>query len=218
MPRPRNEELFHTIQQTAYHQLITFGYADTTYQSIATACGVTRTAVQNYYASKPDLALAFFGDLLTCISNVIQQHGFHQENEFDIMFCIGQSFFAFLMRDGENHKLLQDTISSREITTEVLDFEYRWGTHFLSPERSVSAEKFHDDIICAMGGFYELFYVCLKDGRTFDLASQLGRVIRAIMHDYGYSYESAKAFIAAHHMTEEELETMITAVSAEMNL
>ena len=59
MARPRNEELYNRIKREAYHQLLSYGYTDTTYQSIATACGVTRAAVQNYYASKSDLALFF---------------------------------------------------------------------------------------------------------------------------------------------------------------
>lgn len=218
MARPRNEELFRNIRQTAFRQLVTYGYTDTTYQSIATACDVTRTAVQNYYASKPELALDFFGDLLTAIGTVVRAEGLHKENEFDTMFCIGQSFFSFLMRDAETRKLLTDTVGSREITSEVLAFEYKWGSAFLKTPLSVPEEKFRDDVIVSMGGFYELLYSALKDDRPFDLSTHLGRVVRSIMHDHGWSYEDAKAFIAAHHITESERKLVLVKVSETMDL
>lgn len=218
LARPRNEELFNTIKKEAYRQLMSYGYTDTTYQSIAAACGVTRAAVQNYYASKPDLALAFFGDLLSVIYDVIQQRGIHAENEFDTMFCIGQSFFAFLMQDSGSRKLLFELTNSREITSEVLNFEYNWGREFIATERTVSEEKFQNDVTSYMGGFYELLYTYLKDGRPFDLPTHLGRVIRAIMNDHGYSYDDAKAFVAAHAMTTDELEPVISDIANRMEL
>lgn len=218
MARPRNEELFHAIQKEAYRQLISYGYTDTTYQSIATACGVTRAAVQNYYASKPDLALAFFGDLLEVIQTTVRKRHMHEENEFDTMYCIGQSFFAFLLQDNESRKLLLDMATSREITSEVLAFEYAWGIRFIARKRTVPEETFRDDVIVSMGGFYELLYNCLKDDRTFDMPLHLGRVIRTIMHDHGYTYDDAKAFVTTHVMTAEEFDIVIEDVAKQMEL
>lgn len=218
MARPRNEELYNSIRQTAYRQLLSYGYTDTTYQSIASACGVTRTAVQNYYASKPDLALSFFGDLLAVINSIITENKLHQENEFDTMFCIGQSFFAFLMKDPESRKLLLDLTTSREITSEVLAFEYKWGIQFIASERTVPEEKFRDDVIVSMGGYYELLYKYLKDSLPFDMPTHLGRVIRSIMHDHGYSYDDAKAFVATHVMTKDETDLVLTEVSKALAL
>ena len=218
MARPRNEELYNSIKNEAYRQLLTYGYTDTTYQSIASACGVTRTAVQNYYASKPDLALSFFGDLLEVIQTTVRERHLHEENEFDTMFCIGQSFFAFLLQDSESRKLLLDMATSREITSEVLAFEYAWGIRFIAQERTVSEETFRDDVIVSMGGFYELLYSYLKDGRSFDMPVHLGRVIRTIMHDHGYSYDDAKAFVAGHIMKPEEFDTVIADVAKRMEL
>lgn len=216
--RPRNEELFQSIKKEAYHQLMSYGYTDTTYQSIASACGVTRAAVQNYYASKPDLALAFFGDLLEVIQKTVIEKHMHEENEFDTMFCIGQSFFAFLLQDNESRKLLLDMATSREITSQVLAFEYAWGLRFIAHERTVSEETFRDDVIVSMGGYYELLYNCLKDDRAFDMPVHLGRVIRTIMHDHGYSYDDAKAFVASHTMTSDEFDTVIADVAKRMEL
>lgn len=218
MARPRNEELYNSIRQTAYRQLLSYGYTDTTYQSIASACGVTRTAVQNYYASKPDLALSFFGDLLAVINSIITENKLHQENEFDTMFCIGQSFFAFLMKDPESRKLLLDLTTSREITSEVLAFEYKWGIQFIASERTVPEEKFRDDVIVSMGGYYELLYKYLKDNLPFDMPTHLGRVIRSIMHDHGYSYDDAKVFVATHIMTKDETDLVLTEVSKALAL
>lgn len=218
MARPRNEELYNTIKQTAYRQLLSYGYTDTTYQSIASACGVTRTAVQNYFPSKTDLALSFFGDLLAVINNVITEQKLHQENEFDTMFCIGHSFFSFLTKDPESQKLLFDLTTSREITSEVLAFEYKWGIQFIVSERTVPEEKFRDDVIVSMGGFYELLYKYLKDGLLFDLPTHLGRVIRSIMHDHGYSYENAKEFVVSHVMTDQETDLVLTEVSKRLSL
>lgn len=218
MARPRNEALYQKIRQEAYRQLMTKGYTDTTYQSIATACGVTRAAVQNYYASKPGLALAFFGDLLAVIDEVVRRERIHGENEFDTMFCIGQCFFAFLLKDTASRKLLLELTASREITSEALAFEYRWGTEFITSERTVTEEKFQNDVIVSMGGFYELLYKYLKDDLAFDLPTHLGRVVRSIMHDHGYRYEDAKAFISAHAMTEHELQRVLPAVSDALGL
>lgn len=216
--RPRNEELFQSIKKEAYRQLMSYGYTDTTYQSIATACGVTRAAVQNYYASKPDLALAFFGDLLAVINETVQKKHLHEENEFDTMFCIGQSFFAFLMQDSGSRKLLFELTNSREITSEVLNFEYNWGIRFIQTERTVSEEKFQNDVTSYMGGYYELLYTYLKENRSFDLPLHLGRVIRAIMNDHGYSYDEAKSFVAGHAMTETELEPVLSEIEKRMDL
>ncbi len=218
MARPRNEELYNTIKQTAYRQLMTFGYADTTYQSIASACGVTRTAVQNYFPSKSDLALAFFYDLLAVNKDVVLSEGLHQENEFDFMYCIGLSHFSFLMQDAGSRKFLMETASSREMTEETLDFEIQWGVSFLSTPMSVPAQKFHDDILVSMGGFYTLLYSYLKDDKPFDLATHLGRVVRTIMQDYGYSYDDAKAFVESHRMTEDELELVLRKTSEAIDL
>ncbi len=218
LARPRNEELYNTIKNEAYRQLLSNGYTDTTYQSIATACGVTRAAVQNYFASKPDLALTFFGDLLTVINETIQKKRIHEENEFDTMFCIGQSFFSFLMQDAGSRKLLVELTNSREITSEVLNFEYQWGIRFIRTERTVTEEKFENDVIAYMGGFYELLYTFLKEDKPFDLPTQLGRVIRAIMNDHGYSYDDAKAFVVSHAMTPEELSPILAAIKKRLAL
>jgi hypothetical protein len=117
------------------------------------------------------------------------------------MFCIGQSFFMLLMSERGARKLLLDLTSSRDITSDVLNFEYAWGVEFLSPGRTVPDEQFMDDILVAMGGYYELLYNYLKDGRSFDVSLHLGQVVRAIMQDYGYSYEDAKAYISSHALS-----------------
>lgn len=218
MARPRNEALYNTIKQTAYRQLMTYGYTDTTYQSIASACGVTRTAVQNYYMNKSDFAMAFFRDLLAAIHEIVREEDLHQENEFDFMFCIGQSFFYFLMQDAGSRKFLQESVSSREMTEETLDFEFSWGIKFLSTPLSVPEQKFHDDVLVSMGGFYTLLYKYLKDDMPFDLPTHLGRVLRTIMHDHGWSYEDAKAYIASRHMTEAEIELVLTKIAEKMDL
>ena len=218
MARPRNEELYNTIKQTAYRQFMTQGYTDTTYQSIASACGVTRTAVQNYYASKSDLYMEFSADLLAALHKVVRGEGLHQENEFDIMFCIGQSFFAFMMQDDGRRKFLQESVASRELTEETLDFEFQWGIRFLTSPMSVPEQKFHDDVLVSMGGFYTLVYKYLKDGQPIDIPTHLGRVVRTIMHDYGWSYDDAKAFIETHKMTDDELKRIIPKVGQEMGL
>ncbi|WP_350455357.1 TetR/AcrR family transcriptional regulator [Slackia heliotrinireducens] len=213
MARPRNMELYGTVKREAYRQLLSRGYQETTYQSIASGCGVTRVAVQNYFPSKLDLALAFFDDLLSALHRAILDEGIHQENEFDFMYCIGQGFFAFLLKDEGSRRLLLDLTSSRELTSQILLFEYRWGEDFITEQRTVSQEKFQNDTIVSMGGFYELLYRCLKDDKPFDLAVHLGRVVRTIMHDYGYGYEEAKAFVAAHAMIEDEKSRVVQVVS-----
>ncbi|MBR5754197.1 MAG: hypothetical protein IKX83_06915, partial [Clostridia bacterium] len=152
------------------------------------------------------------------LDTVIREKQIHQENEFDFMFCIGQSFFSFLLKDENRRKLLLDLTASREITGEVLAFEYKWGVQFLAAEQTVPDQKFFDDVFVSMGGFYELLYRYLKDNKPFDLSTHLGRVIRTIMHDHGYSYDDAKNFVAAHHMTEDELETITSAVFQLMGL
>ena len=218
MARPRNEELFNTIKKTAYRQLITYGYADTTYQSIASACGVTRTAVQNYYPTKNDLQMQFFSDLLTVTKQAVENEGIHQENEFDFMLCIGELTFLYLMQDAGTRKFLMEVSNSREMTEETLDFEFQWGISFLSTPLSVSEQKFHDDVLVSMGGFYTILYSYLKDGKPFDTRTHLGRVVRTIMHDYGYSYDDAKAFVETHHVTDTELAAVCEQIDIAMDL
>lgn len=218
MARPRNEELYQRIKKTAYLQLVRKGYEETTYQSIATECGVTRTAVQNYFSSKAELALSFFGDLLAAVKVAVQITGMHQENEFDAMFCIGQSFFELLLQDEGGRRLLLDTSASREITSQVLNFEMDWGREFIASERTVSEEKWTNDIIVSMGGFYELLYQKLLAGEEIDIGTHLGRVVRSIMHDHGWAYDDAKAFVAAHILSGDELQTIHRLVRDSMGL
>lgn len=218
MARPRNEELFNSIKKEAYRQLMTRGYKDTTYQSIASACGVTRAAVQNYYSSKLELSLAFYYDLLGVIHEIVQEKQLHQDSEFDFMFCIGQCFFAYLMQDDGSRKFLEESVGNRDITEETMDFEYQWGVKFLSTSLTVTEEKFHEDVLVSMGGFYTLLYKYLKDNVPIDIPTHLGRVVRTIMHDYGYSYDDAKAYIASHAMTPAEADPVLTEVAKRMEL
>lgn len=218
MARPRNEELFNTIKKEAYRQLMTNGYTDTTYQSIATACGVTRAAVQNYYSSKADLAFSLFGDLLAVIYDIIREKHIHEENEFDTMFCIGQSFFHYFLNDEGRTKLIYDQSVSRDLTASVLEFEYYWGIDFIKAEQTVSQQKLEDEIFFAMGGFYELLYQYIKYELDFDFVPHLGKVIIAIMRCFGYHYDEAEVFVEAHYMAREELDMMLSEIDERIEL
>ena len=218
MGRPRNEELYSTLKRNAYQQFMRNGYAETTYQSVADASDSYRTIVQNYFPSKKDLLMTFFEDMMASVHKAVRDEGFHQENDFDLFYCIGVSSFAFLLKDASAKHFLQEFIASRDLSEETLDFEVQWGMRLLEPPRSVAETQLEEDIMVAMGGFYTLLYKYLKQGRPFDLGTHFGKIICVTMQDYGYSYEEAQTFVKTHCMTDDEIKLIVDKVSEDLGL
>jgi AcrR family transcriptional regulator len=196
MPKPKNTQSYELIANAAYYLFLEKGYVSTTYQDIEDLCGIKRTMIQHYFPKKTLLALSFFEKLISEITEYIIQNNIKSENKYLNMFLIGQIHFSFLLKDEKTKTFTSDIISSRELTDEVLTFDYNWGIKYLDVKIEQQNIKLLDDIISTMGGFYELVYQCLKDNREINVPYQLGKVIISIMETLGYSYEYAKNIIS----------------------
>lgn len=180
MARPKNEENKDRIARSAYGLFLERGYEATTYQAIADRCGIKRALVQHYFPTKADLAIAFFDAVLDETVEALRAGGMESGDRLRDTFLVGQVFFAFFLRDESGRRLILDILASRALTEEVLAFNYRWGMDFLGVPREARTEEQVDDIVSAMGGFYEYLYRRLSADRPADVARHLGRVISVI--------------------------------------
>lgn len=180
--RPDSKEL---IKQAAYKQFLSVGFNATTYQSIADACGLARTNIQYHFPNKTVLALTFIEDLLISVRDSLEVSPIFKDNKMENLFLIGQVFFAFLL-DGEGHKKFAlDLFSSRALTGEILSLDYNWGLTYLGLDMDSLDPQLNEDIIFSMGGFYELLYHSLSEGKPFNVYRQLSKVLHTIMEDLG---------------------------------
>lgn len=197
MPKQKNSQTCDLITNAAYQLFLEHGYVNTTYQGIENLCGIKRTLIQYYFPKKTMLAMSFFEKLLAEIINYVNSCSAKGDNKFLNMYLIGQIHFSYLLIDEKRKNFIFDILSSRELTDEVLTFNYNWGIQYLGLKIEQNNAKLLDDIISAMGGFYELLYRCIKENRDINLPYQLGKVLITIMENFGYTNEEAKQLIVS---------------------
>lgn len=120
------------------------------------------------------------------------------------MFLVGQIHFGFLMKDESTKNLTLELISSRELTGEVLHFDFKRGMEFLNVDTQLHGQDLFDDITFSMGGFYELLYQCLKDDRPFDIPHQIEKVVNIIMQKFGSTFEESQNILSSHSFSAED--------------
>lgn len=187
MARPRNEELRGAIADAAADLFHERGYDAASYALIAERCGVTRALVQYHWPKKEMLAIAAMtGMLESAIADLglpsVAGEGEGSDGTVGRLVAIGSAFFNHLLADAGWRRFLLDILASRDLTEQVLVFNAEWAGRYIGREPGEAAL---DEVAVGMGGFYELMYRRLRDGRPFEVEVRLRDVVRRFLDAMG---------------------------------
>ncbi len=200
MSRKRNTENEEHIGKTAFRLFLENGYHKTTYQTIAEASGNERTVVQLYFPKKDYLIIDFLNKLLDISIEYIDHDMPHAENSFVKLFCVGQIYFSFLMK---NQNLTLEVFSDRGITEKILFLNEDWTYNFLRMDPSDKTVELTEDIIMYMGGAYELMYRNIVKGEAVNIPRLLKKVVVGFMTSLGYEPCESEKLLSPYHLTDE---------------
>lgn len=190
MARSENGEARRAIEQAAFDLFAEVGYAKTSYSAIAERCGITKALVQYYFRKKEELALGLLTRLLEESIDGLGLRGSDapEAGRFGELWRIGTAYFdrMLCLAPSGYRTFLQDVLASRELTGDVLAFNVGWACSYLGRDAASLGSDASDDVIMSMGGFYELLYHALREGRPFDTARYLRRVVADFMRALGY--------------------------------
>ena len=113
MPRPKNEELVTEITRTAFQQFRDIGYKETSYASIATACGISRGLVQYHFPKKELLAVEMMNRLTEEVRDIVVAHTSTAKDEygpFVQLLYIGQISHQFYVNENGPFLFFRDII------------------------------------------------------------------------------------------------------------
>ena len=204
MARPRNEELKAKIQREAWRLFHESGYDAATYAAIADACGISRNLVQYHFPKKELLAISLMDRVLEEAEAALAEQATEGSNDFSAMCAAGTCYFEFLLQDEGYRNFLLDIISSRSLTESVLAFNASWAFERVGEPEGGELDEVMRTVIISMGGFYELLYYCLKNGKPIDVGREIRAVMRAFICALGRGgEEEADALLDAGAVDEE---------------
>ena len=156
------------IETTARKLFLEKGYAATSYQDIAEACGLEKTNVQKHFAHKDEFIDHFFEDLLDCSDEFFAARGTLPDDYYQALYVVGQIHFAFLLSTPELERFTYDVVSDRKLTETMISLDVRWATQYLEGFSLEEQQTFADNVAVVMGGMYELLYRKLSAGTPID--------------------------------------------------
>ncbi len=157
------------MESTARRLFLEKGYAKTSYQDIAEACGVAKTNVQKHFAHKDLFIDHFFEDLLDWSDEFFAARGMRPDDYYQALYLVGQIHFAFLLSTPELQRLTLDIVSDRKLTETMINQDVRWATKYLEGFSLEEQQAFADNVAVVMGGMYELLYRKLSTNTTLDV-------------------------------------------------
>ena len=157
------------MESTARRLFLEKGYAKTSYQDIADACGVQKTNVQKHFAHKDLFIDHFFEDLLDWSDEFFAARGMRPDDYYQALYLVGQIHFAFLLSTPELQRLTLDIVSDRKLTETMINQDVRWATKYLEGFSLEEQQAFADNVAVVMGGMYELLYRKLSTNTTLDV-------------------------------------------------
>ena len=189
MARPENNDSRRRIEQAAFRLFKEEGYTKTSYSAIADACDMTKALVQYYFKKKEDLAIDLMRATLDeCIDDLGYRGVESSEAErFRELLQIGTEYFGRLLASDGYVSFLADILASRKLTETVLAFNAEWAYTYLGRGDQTLDQDASDVVIMSMGGFYELLYHVLEEGRSMDIRPLLRRVVGDFMVSLGYT-------------------------------
>lgn len=127
MARPQNEQLKARITAAVERQFLEHGYHETSYRSIAEECGISRNLVQYHFPKKEKLAEAFMESLLKKSMLELEFSDEDLRGDFKKVKAVGVRYFETLMASSGSRQFLQDVLSSRDMTDDILAFNMDWA-------------------------------------------------------------------------------------------
>ena len=161
------------------------GYARASYTLIATRCGITRALVQYHWPRKEALAIEAMGRILANVEadqnagkggpgkNGEPVRGDHRA---DAAIALAAGFYNALLSDSGWRRFLLDVLADRGLAQRVLPVGVDWMAARMGLDmRTMDADAL-DSAVFAMGGFHELLYRRLREGRYLEVGPYLRRV------------------------------------------
>ena len=183
------------IKAAAFQLFREYGFRLTSYTKIAEASGLGRPLVQYYFPKKEDLATEFVVSILENASKLVNGSNGASPDPMAYVTQLGQVYYSFLLQDASMRRLTQELISNRQITSRVTaanaDYTIPLFAH-AQPNR----ELLRLSSIKATGGVYELLFIGLEAGQSFDPGN---------LSIQNTSCFAATALGASYHATMEDL-------------
>lgn len=190
MPRPRNQALKASIAEAARSLFHECGYARASYTLIATRSGITRALVQYHWPRKEALAVEAMGRTLANVKTDLGTRGDgvggdggpdRGDRRADATVALAAGFYNALLSDSGWRRFLLDVLADRELARRVLPVGVDWMASGMGLDvRTMNADAL-DAAVFAMGGFHELLYRRLREGRYLEVEPYLRRVADGLM-------------------------------------
>lgn len=183
MPRPRNDALRTAIADAACSLFHECGYTRASYTLIATRTGISRALVQYHWPRKEALAAEAMRRVLD--DALADRPADGADWSTDETVAVAATFYGTLLSDSGWRRFLLDVLASRGLVAHVLPVGVDWMAARMGvpartadaagPEGATDGDAF-DKAVAEMGGFQELLYRRLREGRYLDAEPWLRRV------------------------------------------
>lgn len=174
MARPKNEETILKIREAARQLFCDKGYKSTSYSDLAQASSVNRATVQDYYPKKRVLATEHLTRLRTCADEVARQQFPSEQSPLAQQYLLGQIYIASLLSCDESRRYLSDILEDRTFMEDMIALDAGWSIVYVHAEGDGTIpEEALQDMICIMGGVYELMFYSVRTGQPIDIAKRL---------------------------------------------
>lgn len=202
-----------TIESAAYRLFRKVGYKLTSYTMIAEESGVGRPLVQYYFPKKDDIAMSFILRILNSIEGIMGSSGKASQIPQGRVAQLGQVYYAFLLSSDEMKRLALDLLTSRQVTSRVIEANASYTIPLLGSSPG-DGSRLVESSVKATGGVYELMFRGLERGVPLDpadLALQNTAAFMAFSTDT--SYEKAMHLLEPELLSEREVGNMLPEVA-----
>lgn len=197
------------IESTAYGLFRKVGYKLTSYTMIAEESGLGRPLVQYYFPKKDDIATSFILRILNSIAGLVDSSGKSSKLPQGHLAQLGQVYYAFLLSSDEMRRLALDLLSSRQVTSSVIEANAAYTIPLLNPAADDDSQLVEASVL-ATGGVYELMFRGLERGLALDptdLAIQNTAAFMAFSSNV--SYEEAARLLEPELLDEDAVDGMM---------
>lgn len=174
MARPKNEETILKIREAARQLFCEKGYKGTSYSDISRASNVNRATVQDYYPKKRILATEHLNRLRACAVEITELQFPGVQSYLAQQYLLGQIYIASLLSCVESRRFLSDILEDRTFMEGMIARDVDWSIVYVHAESDGAIpEEAFQDMICVMGGVYELMFYSVRTGQPIDIAKRL---------------------------------------------
>ena len=174
MARPKNEETILRIREAARQLFCEKGYKGASYSDLSQTSGVNRATVQDYYPKKRVLATEHLTRLRTCADIIARRQFPNEQSPLAQQYLLGQVYIASLLSCDESRRFLSDILEDRTFMEDMIASDAGWSIVYVHAEGGGTIpEEVLQDMICIMGGVYELMFYSVRNRQPIDIAKRL---------------------------------------------